>query len=293
MTTPLSLGLPTALVAGLFDDAATFPPGDLPLDQALRAHRAHLHAEHAALVGPLVVPATGLPLLARFVVGQPIDSLRVNVTASSAQRARDAIVTMRAIGAAHLTALEITAPADQPAAEVLPSLRGLVGHPHGLDVYVEVPRDERRGRILADLAGSPYRAKLRTGGLDAASHPDEQELAEAISALVAAGVAFKATAGLHHAVRCTDPTTGFEQHGFLNVLLATHAAAAGGSAAEVRDQLATRDVTDVARRVRALGPRGPFVRQWFRSVGTCSIHEPVAELRGLGLLAPADRAVAR
>jgi hypothetical protein len=34
----------------------------------------------------------------------------------------------------------------------------------------------------------------------------------AIAAVVAAGVSFKPTAGLHHALRNTDPETGFEQH---------------------------------------------------------------------------------
>jgi hypothetical protein len=95
-------------------------------------------------------------------------------------------------------------------------------------------------------------------------------------------VPFKATAGLHHAVRNTDPETGFEQHGFLNLLLATDAARAGAEEAEVAAALADRDGTRVAARVRDLAPG---VRESFRSFGTCSILEPVEELAALGLTA--------
>ena len=41
-------------------------------------------------------------------------------------------------------------------------------------------------------------------------------------------VPFKCTAGLHHAVRYTDPTTGFRHHGVLNILVATARAVPAG-----------------------------------------------------------------
>lgn len=40
------------LFSGLCDDAAIFPPGDLPLPQAVPAHRLHRAAWYAELVGP-------------------------------------------------------------------------------------------------------------------------------------------------------------------------------------------------------------------------------------------------
>lgn len=98
---------------------------------------------------------------------------------------------------------------------------------------------------------------------------------------VAAGVPFKATAGLHHAVRNTDPDTGFEQHGFLNVLLATEAAAHGAASEDIARILARRDAGGLATEVRGLSSRA---RGLFLSFGTCSIAEPLSELSGLGLL---------
>jgi hypothetical protein len=105
-----------------------------------------------------------------------------------------------------------------------------------------------------------------------------------VLACVTAGVAFKATAGLHHAVRNTDPTTGFEQHGFLNLLAAVDAAQRGADHGEVAALLAQRDAAAVAARVAALdGCAGP-VRDAFHSFGTCSIDDPRTELTALGLL---------
>ena len=39
------------LFAGLFDDAALFPPGDLPLAEAVPAHRGHRTAWYAGRSG--------------------------------------------------------------------------------------------------------------------------------------------------------------------------------------------------------------------------------------------------
>jgi hypothetical protein len=96
-------------------------------------------------------------------------------------------------------------------------------------------------------------------------------------------VAVKCTAGLHHAVRHTDPATGFEHHGFLNVLAAC-AALAAGEAAEPwlladAETLATGWSPDRVARARAV----------FTSFGTCSVLEPIDDLVTLGLLPAPDR----
>jgi hypothetical protein len=119
----------------------------------------------------------------------------------------------------------------------------------------------------------------------AEQYPGEDELAASIHAAVAAWVPFKATAGLHHAVRNTDPSTRFEQHGFLNLLLATAIAVDGGSLDAIRTALAHRDASALATRVRELGDGPTAARMRFTSFGTCSIVEPVQELTDLGLLA--------
>lgn len=250
----------------VFDDAAIFPPGNLPLAAAITAHHAHRDAVYAHLVGPLVVSQADLPGL------EGAGPLDIAVVVPDAAAAAVAIDRARALEGIRLVALEVT-DAD------VPTLRDAIGEPEGITVFVELPRDERRQPLINALAGTSYRAKLRTGGTQADLYPDDAELAAAVVALAAAAVRFKATAGLHHALRNTDPETGFEQHGFLNLLAATEVARTGGSVEEVAAVLAERDV----RRVHL--PTGDSL---FGSLGTCDLDEPVAELTELGLFALAD-----
>ena len=49
------------LLGGLCDDAALFPPGNLPLADAVPAHLAHLASRHRGLVGPFIVSAVDVP----------------------------------------------------------------------------------------------------------------------------------------------------------------------------------------------------------------------------------------
>lgn len=269
------------LLTGLCDDAAIFPPGNMPLPDAVRAHLAHRRAAYSDLVGPLVVALTDLTALAEVSAGLPAKSLDVAVTVPSPAHVREAVGTVGGIPAARLAALEVVVPSSLHTSAVVPMLSEALGDPADLRVYVEVPRDGHRDELLRELAGSPYLAKFRTGGLTADHYPDEKELAEAIVSAVRHGVPFKATAGLHHAVRNTDPATGFEQHGFVNLLVATDAALAGAGAPEVAALLAERRGHLLAHRLRGIAPRA---REMFRSFGTCVVDEPLTELAALGLL---------
>ncbi|WP_129288982.1 hypothetical protein [Streptomyces sp. N1] len=286
-TVPPGAGpVPAELFAAFCDDAAVFPPGELPLDRAVPAHLRHVTAAHAPLVGPLVVPQARLPELAELTAGLGRGSLDLAVTVPSPEAAGQALASAAALPAARPRCLEVAVPEDVATAEIVPRLSTALkgaGDRTGVTVYVEVPRDRRRAGLIAALADSPFLAKFRTGGVRAELYPDERELARAVLLAVRAQVPFKATAGLHHAVRNTDPRTGFEQHGHLNLLAATGAALNGAGEEEVVAVLAERDATTVAGLVRALSPE---VRTAFRSFGTCSLAEPVGELAALGLLDP-------
>ncbi|MDL4773836.1 MULTISPECIES: hypothetical protein [Thermomonosporaceae] len=270
-----------AFAAGLCDDAAMFPPGLMPLPDAVAAHRLHRTASYAELVGPLVLAAPALDALAPLLAGDapPLD---LSVTAPGGPAQIPGVLSAVAGLPIDLRALEVAVPTGMGAADFLAALDRV--H-QDVPVFVEVPRDGRGPGFVAALARTSHRAKFRTGGVTADLYPDPAELAAAITAAVDAGVAFKATAGLHHAVRGTDPETGFDQHGFLNLLLAADTALRHRPTAEVARTLADRDAAAVAARVAALdGAGAAAARAAFVSFGTCSVTDPLTELVGLGLI---------
>ncbi|WP_300682530.1 hypothetical protein [Nocardioides sp.] len=279
----------------LFDDAAIFPPGNLGLAEAVVAHRRHRRAPYAALVGPLVVDLPRLEELQRLthLLGEePLDLCLVVPDAAGAVTAVEAMEAVggwrsEAAAGLRLVAIEVRVAEVAGLRAALAEVAALSGvaevgaEGSGLTVVVELPRGPRSAAVIVDLAGTTYRAKIRTGGTEAAAYPDEAELADTLRALAEAGVRFKATAGLHHALRHTDPVTGFEEHGFLNLLAATDAAARGADGAEIAAVLAHRDATAL---LTLPARTGLPTTSALESIGTCSIDQPVADLRRMGLI---------
>ena len=100
-----------------------------------------------------------------------------------------------------------------------------------------------------------------------------------------------ATGGLHHAVRGTYAVDGVpeENHGVLNVLVATAAALDGAPHDELTGILAGRDAGALAATVRDWSPdTARRVRAALRSYGCCTVTDPVGELADLGVLVAPD-----
>jgi hypothetical protein len=273
------------LFAELFDDAALFPPGNAPMIEAVPAHRGHRTACYASLVGPFICPDTrlseleDLPDLPR--------GMTISLVVTGGPSAISAVVPL-AESRHPLAAVEVAGVRDAAdAKKAVAALRATLS-PATLG-FVEVPRGDTRTEVLDTLAGTGIHAKFRTGGTIVTAFPDETELAEAIVAAIGRDLPFKCTAGLHHAVRHTAAGTGFEHHGFLNVLAATAAATGGTGSDEVARLLAERSADVVTGIVRALDDeQASAARQRFLSFGTCSITEPLDDLATLGLLPQAS-----
>jgi hypothetical protein len=253
---------------GLLDDAAVFPPGNAPLPAALAAHQAYHGAWYAGLVGPFVFPAARLGEL-----GSRVDLPRgLSVTGPAS-----ADTLKSALAGPGVAAVEL-APSETPVSSVVAMLDADL--PANVIAYIEIPRGPHVGQALDAIAGTRYRAKFRTGGTVPQAHPGERELAGTILAAVSRGVSFKCTAGLHHALRHTDGD--LEQHGFLNVLLATDAALDGAGPGDLAALLSLRSPPDDPADLTV--KRVAHARTLFLSFGTCSITDPVADLEALNLL---------
>jgi hypothetical protein len=119
-----------------------------------------------------------------------------------------------------------------------------------------------------------FRSKVRCGG---AMVPTITELAAFIRRCREEGVVFKATAGLHHAVR------GPDAYGFLNLLAAC---VFGDEEQALADDAFGLDADAFRWRGRSAGPEElARVRlELFAGFGSCSFEEPVEDLRALGML---------
>lgn len=280
MPTELARARVPALFARLIDDAAVFPPASAPIPEALAGHAEHRAAWYAGLVGPLLLPASALPHLA------PAAVPRIGVIGDTGLTGVHAAFEAAA-ASDRWTQFEVAV--AKRGEDPQPGLRTLLAEAAlgpDIDVYAEIPLtwgllDALDTLATERAAGSRVAPKFRTGGLAAELFPTPVELAAVICACRDRGLPFKLTAGLHHALRYTDPETGFTHHGFLNILAASLAAAGGAEVADVAELLGGTDPVPVVEVVRSrLAEQRPL---WI-SFGSCSVAEPIADLTTLGLL---------
>jgi hypothetical protein len=241
------------VLARLIDHAALFPPASMSLEDALAEDRAARQSPHAELLGRFVVPAARLGEL-------PDDHPPLSVVLATAADAETVAEADR------VEAVELVLDGPRPrSADLVAAYRAL--QPLGVETYFELVLDESWRDSLPAAIGAVAavggRVKLRCGG---AVTPSVEQVALVVAACREAGVPFKATAGLHHAVR------GGDEHGFLNILAATAAPAGRLEAVLAEEDAAALELDGADRTV-------------FTSFGSCSWREPVEDLQELGLLA--------
>ncbi|MDT0183640.1 hypothetical protein Q9S36_25970 [Microbacterium sp. ARD31] len=255
----------------LVDDAAIFPPGDADLREALHAYDAHRAEWWAGLVGSFVVRDTDL--------GSVPAGVPVSVVLTSGAGAIEGVAALAARRGLSLAGLEVAVrDADDPVGNVRRLDAAARAAEVDVPLFVEVPGPATAAWLAAadEVAACDHRLKLRLGHVDHDLVPDAATVAGWIDAALDREVRFKATAGLHRAVR-HEPEGG-GAHGFLNVLAATAALWEGGSTADAVGLLEQRDGSALT------GTDVATARRWFSSFGSCSVTEPLDDLISLGLV---------
>ncbi len=266
-----------ALLAGAIDYAGLFPPAGLAMAEAVGNYRRYRASADAWALGRFVCPAARLEELEALLAPRDAD-WRVAATGGE-DAAADRAALARCPRADVLEARYAPAPASPPAGR--------------LTVYREL--DPAAADFEAQAAAayaSGARPKLRAGGVTAAAIPSPPAVLRFLEACRGLNTAFKATAGLHHAVRGEHALT-YEagaaratMHGYLNLMLAwaTLTALGRGSALEVLER---RDAPACGERAITWGPYRwtleeiAALRRGFAGFGSCSFTEPLAELAAL------------
>jgi hypothetical protein len=250
------------LLEGLIDYAGLFPPAALTMTDAVRNYDRYRRGSDSWALGRFVVQlerAGEVPAV--FPVTMLCGSSAIGEAGSTIETKATSIEEI----------IRIAADAD------------------GKTVYVEIA--DRA--LLEPIARHGLRAKIRTGGLTPDAFPPIGDVAAFLRDCKAAGVAFKATAGLHHPVRCLRPLTYAADaptgtmHGFLNVFLAAAMLEHADEVLREEDAGAFAFDDDAAswRGHRVVTEELERMRETFAiSFGSCSFEEPLADLRALGWL---------
>jgi hypothetical protein len=284
-----------ALLEHAVDYAGTFPPAALPLGEAALNYTRERNGSHAWLLGRLVVSAGSLDELESALTRDDVNGHEISVVLGAdvmSQLARVDAFNERQAGRARIVSLEFP---PAPATDI-PRLAGRVERP--LEAFFEAPiADDLETRLDAMSKAGVY-AKVRTGGVVATAIPTPASLARFLHACAVRRLAFKATAGLHHALRSCYSLT-YERnsatavmHGFLNVSVAAALAHKGASVSEIVEALSESSATSFVFDPDGLVHHGATAglndlvetRRYFRSFGSCSFREPVEELARLHLV---------
>lgn len=164
--------------------------------------------------------------------------------------------------------------------------------PRGLTIYFEVSGVS----LIPAIRAAGARAKIRTGGVTPEVFPGPARIARFLEACAQTNTPFKATAGLHHPLRCYRALTytaggpsGW-MYGFLNVFVAAVLVRKGVEiepllVAESADAFSfADDAITWSGHVATVEEIASARRDFAISFGSCSFEEPVADLKALKLI---------
>lgn len=288
------------LLDGAIDYAGLFPPAKLPMEEAVANYLRYRDGDEAWIQDRFVCSSAQLEALREVLNPLEIDEpVPVSVIGSSGGDWGDCLVhdaqamsrfIERVGDKADIEAFEIRVPDHARIEQYVVDLRAF----NQIDVFCELPWAPEMSNSLGLIAEQDWMgAKARTGGLEASAFPSCEDLAEFIQQCVQLELSFKLTAGLHHPIRSHRDEVGTTMHGFLNSLVATAIASAHDlSAKETSTILASENPADFKftdTQIHFGNWEADLedvedARSLFLGIGSCSIEEPMQDLRALNLL---------
>ena len=286
------------LLHTIVDYAGLFPPAGLGMDAALGLYGEYQQSTHAWMLARFVVPVARLDEFTEST--QRIGAPYAHPWRLSALVGEDAARDMQTVAAFNAEKHQATIDALEIKASTPDQVRAIARVvPQGMKAYVEIPSDPDPQPLIAVLAESRLRAKIRSGGVTPDAIPQVEVVARFLRACYAAAVPFKATAGLHHPVRHEQDLTydagspRAVMHGFLNVFLTAVLHHNGLTSRDAVDLLGAQNLDDVVMDDEKIAWREYVVtvaevstirRRHAVSFGSCSFTDPVDDLIKLGLL---------
>ena len=271
-----------ALLENIVDYAGLFPPASLPMERALENYRRYRDSPESWMLGRFVAPVARLDEFEALngSAAAPVSALIGGDLASDLKRI--------AHSPAAIDAIELKA-AD--AAQIESAMRLIPAH---LAAYFEIGDV----KLIPAIGDAGARAKIRTGGITPEAFPSAGFVAQFLVSCAAHRVPFKATAGLHHPLRCYRPLTYSADgpsgwmFGFLNVFVAA-ALAWRGAGVDLIERLLLEESPAAFRfgdagmewsgQTFAVDEIVRMRREFAISFGSCSFEEPVADLQTLRL----------
>lgn len=289
------------LLTGAIDYAGLFPPAGLPMSEAVINYAMYRNSNYRWMLGRFVVPVSQLDEFIEnagdFISRDPASDWRLSVL--SGEDLEDTIRKISEFNSKYSPAVSIDS------LEVMANTTSKIENtirliPFGISIFFELGMNDNFTDLVALVSEKRERAKIRTGGVTPDAFPKTKEILRFVRACLAANVPFKATAGLHHPIRCFRPLTYANNspkgtmHGFLNLFMMTGFAREGYRSSLLEDVMEDEfdevfrfepqsvkwrdDYELTIHQLAALRKKG------IQSFGSCSFDEPIADLQKLGIL---------
>ncbi len=307
------------LMSGLIDYAGLFPPASLPLDKAIAEYLYYKKSEYSFPVSRFVVPASSVENLKSICKEHNVKNINLSVLLPEMgfdeKNEKNIFLAIDELSNIiksnpfiEVSSYEIKLPKNlsvDTKENLLQSLTKIISkvnkvnessviffEPFVLDDNWKNNIDIACDVILQNKEKTGF--KLRTGGVTKDAFPHTDIVAYAIKKCSELKIKFKATAGLHHPLRHYNTTVNSKMHGFFNVFLGFLIAEKYSPTLEkIKGIINTEspdkfnfsdDFITFESFVLSLSDIKKIKASYQLSYGSCSIDEPIDDLKTLKLM---------